>query len=404
MMKPQRDINSIIHDVLTGEASAADRARLTAWLQCSDEHRQAYEDLKEKSGLDERYRTYATVDEEKAWKRFQQKHLKNSHRFTIGQICRCAALLILPVAGVLLWMYLAPMEKGTMTLDETAEVIARAEQMGKVRATLVLADGEEKMLTAASVQNDNPARTNGTSVIGRGKEESGIAAGKSGMPEDKDAQCRLSTHPDSEYWMTFEDGSVVHLNYNTTLKYPPRFSARHRTVYLKGEAYFYVAKDEGRPFRVITEDGVITEYGTSFNVNTHTNDCTQVVLVKGSIGVSVAEGKEQLMRPGELAVLQCGHPEAKIKEVNIDPYVAWHSGRFAFDGCSLDSLMEVISQWYGCEVVFGSDAIRKMTFTGDVDRYSSVEPILKAVRQVTDLDIRLEGNKIILKEKHNIND
>ena len=69
--------------------------------------------------------------------------------------------------------------------------------------------------------------------------------------------------------MTFEDGTRVHLNYNTTLKYPPHFGTTTRTVYLDGEAYFQVAKDSKRPFRVITVNGVVKQYGTTFNVNTH---------------------------------------------------------------------------------------------------------------------------------------
>ncbi len=65
----------------------------------------------------------------------------------------------------------------------------------------------------------------------------------------------------------FEDGTKVHLNYNTTLKYPSHFSVASRTVYLDGEAYFQIAKDD-RPFRVITANGIVKQYGTSFNVNT----------------------------------------------------------------------------------------------------------------------------------------
>ncbi|MFR9260241.1 MAG: FecR domain-containing protein [Bacteroides cellulosilyticus] len=39
-----------------------------------------------------------------------------------------------------------------------------------------------------------------------------------------------------------------------------------RTVYLDGEAYFQIAKDDKRPFRVITANGIVKQYGTSFNV------------------------------------------------------------------------------------------------------------------------------------------
>ena len=132
---------------------------------------------------------------------------------------------------------------------------------------------------------------------------------------------KLSTYDDSEFWMTFEDGTRVHLNYNTTLKYPPHFTSNSRTVYLDGEAYFEVAKDNKRPFRVVTANGVVRQYGTSFNVNTYMNGVTKVVLVDGSVSVLPNLGGEYKMKPGELAVLHAATQEVQISEVNIEPYV-----------------------------------------------------------------------------------
>lgn len=177
---------------------------------------------------------------------------------------------------------------------------------------------------------------------------------------------KLSTYDDSEFWMTFEDGTRVHLNYNTTLKYPPHFGTTTRTVYLDGEAYFQVAKDSKRPFRVITANGVVKQYGTTFNVNTHVPGITKVVLVKGSVSVLPNQGGEYKIKPGELAVLQADTQDVQISVVDIEPYIAWNSGRFVFDNCSLESLMNVISRWYNKDVVFESEDTKKIRFTGDI--------------------------------------
>lgn len=97
-----------------------------------------------------------------------------------------------------------------------------------------------------------------------------------------------------------------------------------RTVYLDGEAYFQVAKDSKRPFRVITAEwSGQSQYGTTFNVNTHVPGITKVVLVKGSVSVLPNQGGEYKIKPGELAVLQADTQDVQISVVDIEPYIAW---------------------------------------------------------------------------------
>lgn len=167
---------------------------------------------------------------------------------------------------------------------------------------------------------------------------------------------------------------------------------------MDGEAYFQVAKDSKRPFRVITANGVVKQYGTTFNVNTHVPGITKVVLVKGSVSVLPNQGGEYKIKPGELAVLQADTQDVQISVVDIEPYIAWNSGRFVFDNCSLESLMNVISRWYNKDVVFESEDTKKIRFTGDIDRYGSIEPILKAIQRVTHLEMEIQGKTIIIKK------
>lgn len=148
----------------------------------------------------------------------------------------------------------------------------------------------------------------------------------------------------------------------------------------------------------MTANGVVRQYGTSFNVNTYMDGVTKVVLVDGSVSVLPNLGGEYKMKPGELAVLHAATQEVQISEVNIEPYVAWNSGRFVFDNCSLESLMSVISRWYNKEIVFESEDIKKTRFTGDIDRYGNIAPILKAIQRVTHLEMEVRGKSIIIRK------
>ena len=194
------------------------------------------------------------------------------------------------------------------------------------------------------------------------------------------------------------DGSKVQLNSMSSIRFPVQFAQDCRLVELEGEAYFCVKEENARPFRVITPHGVVTEYGTSFNVNTFAPNCTKVVLVEGSISVKPEGGLEQKMLPGQLANLHALSAKAEIIDVDVEPYIAWNKGRFVFEDCPLEELMKVISNWYGVRVEFQGDSCKRMRFTGDMNRYGSLSPVLRTIREATLLEIRMNGNTIIIKE------
>lgn len=388
MAKRKRSINKIIHNELINNISLEDKERLHEWLNASHMNKAKYDSFMKEIRLTEKYKAYAGIDERKAWQKFQSKHFA-VRSFYWKKLLPYAAILLLPLIVAAAWLLnLNETNDTTGLTSEVRAVMAKSEQVGKKKATLVLPNGQKVKLQSMAKQ---PLHQSASPII---HSVDTLPVVEPPLVTNN----RLMTHEDSEYWMVFEDGTTVHLNYNTTLMYPPHFSAVSRTVYLDGEAYFHVAKDSERPFRVVTRDGVVKQYGTSFNVNTYAG-YTKVVLVEGSISVVPNEGDEQMMHPGQLAVLHADVPEVQISKVDIEPYVAWNSGRFVFDHCSLESLMDVMAGWYNKEVIFESEDIKQMRFTGDVDRYGSVVPIMKAIQRVTGLEIEVDEKAIMIRQK-----
>ena len=211
---------------------------------------------------------------------------------------------------------------------------------------------------------------------------------------------RITTYQDKEYWVTLDDGTLVHLNYDSRLIYPEKFGDR-RDVILEGEAYFMVAKDKSRQFVVHTPQGDVKVYGTEFNVNTRSkggdgndNGGLSVVLVKGSVSFTPARGKEQMLTSGqELSIVNA---QLSINEVDTAPYVAWNEGKFFFEEWPLERIMEVMARWYGREVEFKSDDIKQLKYSGNFDRYEDIHPTMEAIETITGLKITLTPDKIII--------
>lgn len=390
-MEKNSDIEKLMTKYLLGVLTKPEQIQLEAWIEISPRHKTLFDRIRTDTSLRERYEDYIQIDSNRAWRHFQRKYI--SYRLYPRVLLRYAAIFLLPLliaAGI---SYYHSSRSSTYEIDniEIAETI----QPGSSKAVLLLPGNKREILSSSSpsrvtVSSSSTAITtqSGTLVYSPSSTEK--------VKEEVINNNTLATDRGSEFRVTFEDGTTVHLNYNTELRYPVKFSSSKRMVYLKGEAYFTVAKDS-RPFYVVTEEGTIKQYGTEFNVNTLTPGRTEVVLVKGSIGItSIGSNSEQRLTPGQLAYTQKGADNISIYTIDITPYVAWNDGRLIFEERTLENIMEVLKHWYNVEVTFASPELRQLRFTGNMDRYATITPILKAIARTTNLRINIEGRNIII--------
>ena len=294
-----------------------------------------------------------------------------------------AAVLILIVGGAALWYS----QYTKVTPPEISESVQLAMQQsrenGKQDAKVDVLSEELSMMSDESGINEEL----------RVKNEESLSVTESLTKEQLLSARRITTMHDKEFWLTLDDGSLVHLNYNTRLIYPEKFGRGDRNVILDGEAYFMVAKDKSRPFIVHTPNGDVKVYGTEFNVNT-TGDNTSVVLVKGSVSVTPTGGKEQLMNPGQLCEFSVEN--LMLSTIDVEPYIAWNEGKFSFEEWPLERIMQVISRWYGREVEFTSEDIKHQQYSGNFDRYEDIHPTMEAIESITGLKITFAPGRIII--------
>ena len=198
-----------------------------------------------------------------------------------------------------------------------------------------------------------------------------------------------------EFTLQLADGTKVYLNSATELKYPVAFVGQDRRVYLRGEAYFEVAKDTEHPFIVITDDVLVKVYGTSFNVNTHSHEGIRTVLVEGKVGIrGRVSDKEYVMKPNEMAFYNRTSHEMEVKEVNPDLYTLWRKGVLVFERESLENIMNTLSLWYDVEIFFQSESVKSLHFSGHMKRYEQIEDILHAITDATGVVFTINGRTV----------
>ncbi len=86
--------------------------------------------------------------------------------------------------------------------------------------------------------------------------------------------------------ITLADGSKISLEPFSALKYPTTFSETERKVFLKGEAFFDIERDETKPFLIYANETITKVLGTSFTIKAFEGQKTVEVDVKtGKVAV-----------------------------------------------------------------------------------------------------------------------
>ena len=100
---------------------------------------------------------------------------------------------------------------------------------------------------------------------------------------------------------TLEDGSVVYLAQESTLKYPEHFAEDKREVNLQGEAFFDVAKKPEQAFTIETARVRVEVLGTAFNVRSNEGAFTSTIRLSSSNCFwSITEGASSITSRPEL--------------------------------------------------------------------------------------------------------
>jgi len=204
----------------------------------------------------------------------------------------------------------------------------------------------------------------------------------------------LDTPRGGEYRLTLPDGTKVWLNADSKLRYPEQFLGAERSVFLRGEAFFEVAKNEKKPFFVHSGKNKIRVLGTAFNVKAYNASEKQyITLCEGSIELS-SGGNTVVLEPGQQAIVDKG--KTTLQEVDVSAYTAWKDGVFMYKSVPLEMILEDLSRWYNIDVFYTNEAIKKVEFSVYVKRFENISHILDMLQVTEEVNFKLENNSLVV--------
>jgi hypothetical protein len=203
--------------------------------------------------------------------------------------------------------------------------------------------------------------------------------------------------------LQLSDGTTVHLNSGTTLKYPVKFIAgENREVFLDGEAYFDVTKDKTHPFVVNADHLNVRVLGTHFNVSSYPeDDLTDVVLVEGSVGLYTAdekfnEDKNTILKPGFKGSFNKKNNSIGTKPVLTEVYTSWISGGLTFRNMSFKNITKKLERRYNVTIVTQNAKLANEKFNASFGD-ESIEKVLSYFNDVYGIKYTIKDDQIIIK-------
>ena len=194
--------------------------------------------------------------------------------------------------------------------------------------------------------------------------------------------------------LNLADGTRLHLNAGSMVAFKAGMPGKNRTLYLNGEAYLDVARDENRPFEVITDRMNVSVLGTSFDVEAYAGEESHhVVLVSGRVSVSgdLVSGEDWMIPYQRLSLGRSG--DVDVKTVDPEDYVCWTSNFMKFKRSDIADVLRRLARHYNAE--FSCDeTVKGLSITGNMDISGDCEDALENLSIVSGISYRKEKDGV----------
>ncbi|UJH66957.1 FecR family protein [Allomuricauda sp. SCSIO 65647] len=199
------------------------------------------------------------------------------------------------------------------------------------------------------------------------------------------------------------DGTKVHLNSGSSIKYPTQFlEGMERQTFITGEAFLEVAKDSLHPFVVNANELNIKVLGTQFNVHAYPEDTvSEVVLVEGSVGLYAANandvGTEGItLVPGDMGSFSKEDHEISTSKVITDIYTSWMEGELVFRDMPFGNMVKKLERHYDVTIINENKKISDERFSASFNKVS-IERVFKNLSIYHGIEYEINDRTITIK-------
>ena len=192
---------------------------------------------------------------------------------------------------------------------------------------------------------------------------------------------------------SLKDGSKLVLN--TDSRVLVDYDRRSRRVTIeRGEVYFDVKPQEGKPFDIVVSSGIVRVLGTRFSVKEHA-DSHLVTVVEGRVALGAQTADSRAFVPTAVlsANQQLSFADARQgmepASVSADEALSWRQNRLIYRDATLTKVVEDINRYYGDKLVLGDPSLHdKKVFA--IIRLDNFDAAVSAITASLDLKYQIQ--------------
>ncbi len=206
-----------------------------------------------------------------------------------------------------------------------------------------------------------------------------------------------------------EDGSMVALHPHSSLQYPIHFTATNREVYLRGKAFFSIARNPRKPFWVYTNTLSTQVLGTSFMVSAFADSVQAKVEVRsGRVSVyrmgDVEKARHDQLNERIGVILTANQQVAYtqtdgrlVKTVVTQPAVLrpGQSNAFVFEETPIAEVFALIEKTYGLTILYDAANMNQCYLTANLTDESLFDK-LALICKITRSSYELVDGQIVI--------
>ncbi len=384
--------NKTIHELIagycSGSLSASEAKRLRHLIDNDQKNLKIFQEIRESQKILNTIQAHEQIDTREAWE--ELSYLLSSKPRKNHKILWIVGTAI--AASVTLLFILIQTHTPSSHIPE--QPIAQVNiHPGSVKAILSYNNGEEIHLTSSS--SSHITAPDGSIIVNDSLK--GLQYNKQTTRHSHQFQT-LRVPAGGEYRFTLADGTHVWVNSSSELRFPSQFPDGKREIYMKGEIYLEVAKDESRPFIVHSGNNQVRVLGTKFNMTAYPEEQKIITtLVSGSIEFT-HDNSKVLLKPGEQSVMDYTTNQLTKQEVDVSIYTSWINGTFEYEKMPLSYITRQLSRWYDVQFIYEATEFQEHPFTGIVKRNQTLEEVLSIIEKTTNVKFEISERKVIVKK------
>ena len=195
---------------------------------------------------------------------------------------------------------------------------------------------------------------------------------------------------------TLPDGTTAFLNKKSSITYKFDKKTGTRKVALSGEGFFEVKHEEEKPFVIETEDAIVRDLGTAFNVKAYPDqDTIEVVVKEGLVQFYTKDDPGLNLFAGETGIYSKRLKSfTKLQRADTNVF-AYKTGVFAFHAVDLRSVIERVNEVYDARITLGSDKIADCRLTVSFTN-EELETIVDIIAETLALQVERKDKKEII--------